>query len=59
MAWLARMKIKERLLLLLAMALTMLVALGGFAAYTVAQEAQRATTFIDTEFESVRGRCGY
>jgi len=51
---LARLRIRSRLLLLLALSVLALVALGAFASLTIKAEADRATDFIDTEFESVR-----
>jgi methyl-accepting chemotaxis protein len=51
---LARLRIRSRLLLLLVLSVLALVALGGFSSLTIKVEADRATDFIDTEFESVR-----
>ena len=54
MAILARLRIRSRLLLLLAFSIAALMVLGAFSAYTIQTEAAHATSFIDSEFESVR-----
>jgi methyl-accepting chemotaxis protein len=54
MAILARLRIRSRLLLLLAFSVAALMVLGAFSALTIQTEASRATSFIDSEFESVR-----
>ena len=54
MAFLARLRIRSRLLLLLAFSVVALLALGIFSATTIQVEAARATAFIDSEFESER-----
>ena len=54
MAILARLRIRSRLLLLLAFSVLALLALGIFSAWTIQFEAARATAFIDSEFESER-----
>ncbi len=47
-------RIRSRLLLLLGFSVLALGLVGGFSAWTMQREADRATAFIDTEFESVR-----
>lgn len=54
MTWLARLRIRSRLLVLLMFSLLALAAVGGFAAWTIDREATRATEFIDSEFESLQ-----
>jgi methyl-accepting chemotaxis protein len=54
MALLARLRIRSRLMLLLAFSILALIVLGAFSAFTIQNEADRATSFIDSEFESVR-----
>ena len=54
MSWLVRWRIRSRLFLLLAFSVGALALLGGFAAFTITREAQRATDFIDAEFEAVQ-----
>ncbi len=54
MAWLVRWRIRSRLLLLLAFSVGALALVGAFAAFTITREAQRATDFIDAEFEAVQ-----
>ena len=54
MAVLTRLRIRSRLLLLLVLSVLALVALGAFSSFTIKTEADRATAFIDTEFEAVR-----
>jgi methyl-accepting chemotaxis protein len=54
MALLARLRIRSRLMLMLAFSILALMVLGAFSAFTIQNEADRATSFIDSEFESVR-----
>ncbi len=54
MTILTKLRIQSRLLFLLVFSVLALVALGAFSAITIKTEADRATTFIDREFESVR-----
>ncbi|MBI2750760.1 MAG: hypothetical protein HYX43_15945 [Burkholderiales bacterium] len=54
MQWLASFRIRSRLMLLLRFSVLALLALGAFSSLTIKNEADRATAFIDTEFESVR-----
>jgi methyl-accepting chemotaxis protein len=54
MALLARLRIRSRLMLMLAFSIMALMVLGAFSAFTIQNEANRATSFIDGEFESVR-----
>lgn len=54
MNWLGRMQIRQRLWLVLCLALLGLALVGGFAAHTIALQAQRAAAFIDTEFQAVQ-----
>lgn len=54
MVLLARLRIRSRLLLLLLFSVLALVGLGAFSSLTIQTEANRATAFIDGEFESVR-----
>jgi methyl-accepting chemotaxis protein len=54
MAWLARWRIRSRLVVLLVFSLLALAVVGGFAAWTIDREAARATAFIDSEFESLQ-----
>jgi methyl-accepting chemotaxis protein len=54
MVWLARWRIRSRLWLLLAFSVGALALVGAFAAFTITREAQRATDFIDAEFEAVQ-----
>jgi methyl-accepting chemotaxis protein len=51
---LSKLRIRSRLMLLLVFSVLALVALGAFSSLTMQSEAQRATAFIDGEFESVR-----
>ncbi len=51
---LSRLRIRSRLLLLLVFCVLALMALGAFSSLTIKTEADRATAFIDTEFEAVR-----
>ncbi len=54
MALLSSLRIRSRLILLLAFSVLALLALGAFSSFTIKTEADRATAFIDGEFESVR-----
>jgi methyl-accepting chemotaxis protein len=54
MNFLLNIRIRSRLLLLLVFSVLTLVALGGFSSWTIMTLADRATGFIDTEFESMR-----
>ena len=54
MTILAKLRIQSRLLLLLVFSVLALVALGAFSAITIKTEADRATAFIDGEFEAAR-----
>jgi len=54
MTILAKLRIRSRLLLLLLFSVLALVMLGAFSSLTIKAEADRATAFIDTEFEAVR-----
>lgn len=54
MTLLANLRIRSRLMLLLVFSVVALVGLGAFASLTIKREADRATAFIDGEFESVR-----
>ena len=54
MAILTRLRIRSRLLLLLAFSVVALLALGVFSALTIQVEVARATGFIDSEFEAER-----
>ena len=54
MTWLARLRIRSRLMVLLVFSVLALAAVGGFAAWTIDREATRATHFIDSEFESLQ-----
>ncbi len=54
MTWLAHLRIRSRLLVLLVFSVLALAVVGGFAAWTIDREATRATHFIDTEFESLQ-----
>ena len=54
MSLLARLRIRSRLMLMLAFSILALMVLGAFSAFTIQNETQRATSFIDSEFESVR-----
>jgi methyl-accepting chemotaxis protein len=51
---LSRIRIRSRLLMLLTFSVLALVLLGAFSSWTIKREADRATSFIDGEFESVR-----
>ncbi|MBC7918937.1 MAG: HAMP domain-containing protein [Rhodoferax sp.] len=53
MKLLESLRIRSRLLLLLAFSILGLIALGAFSSMTIVAEADRATAFIDGEFESV------
>jgi len=54
MTILAKLRIRSRLLLLLLFSVLALVMLGTFSSLTIMAEADRATAFIDTEFEAAR-----
>ncbi len=54
MQGLSGFRIRSRLLLLLGFSVMALGLVGGFSAWTMQREADRATAFIDSEFESVR-----
>ncbi|HCX82455.1 MAG: hypothetical protein A3E00_02825 [Curvibacter sp. RIFCSPHIGHO2_12_FULL_63_18] len=54
MTWLARLRIRSRLLVSLVFSVMALAALGAFAAWTIDREATRATAFIDSEFEALQ-----
>jgi methyl-accepting chemotaxis protein len=53
MFFLESFRIRSRLLLLLALSVFSLFALGAFSSMTIKQETDKATAFIDGEFESV------
>ena len=54
MQWLTGLRIRSRLMLLLRFSVLAVLALGVFSSLTIKNEADRATAFIDSEFESVR-----
>ncbi|QTN28434.1 HAMP domain-containing protein [Rhodoferax sp. AJA081-3] len=54
MNFLFNIRIRSRLLLLLAFSLAALLALGAFSSLTIQRETDRATAFIDGEFEAVQ-----
>ncbi|TXH90819.1 MAG: HAMP domain-containing protein [Rhodoferax sp.] len=54
MVLLSSLKIRARLLLVLGFALVALALVGGFAALTIATEAERAAHFIDSEFQATQ-----
>ena len=54
MNYLFNIRIRSRLLLLLAFSLAALLALGAFSSLTIQRETDRATAFIDGEFEAVQ-----
>lgn len=54
MNFLFNIRIRSRLLLLLAFSLAALLALGAFSTLTIQRETARATAFIDSEFEAVQ-----
>ena len=54
MNFLFNIRIRSRLLLLLAFSLAALLALGAFSTLTIQRETGRATAFIDGEFEAVQ-----
>ncbi|WP_168224774.1 methyl-accepting chemotaxis protein [Rhodoferax aquaticus] len=54
MAWLANLRIRSRLVLVLVFSVLALLLLGVFASETIQTETRRATSFIDQEFGAVQ-----
>lgn len=54
MAWLANLRIRSRLVLVLVFSVLALLVLGVFASQTIQTETRRATAFIDQEFEAIQ-----